>query len=127
MDLSKYSYEDFCKALYTCKTPAEVRALVKSDYGIELPKTGNRDEALRAAYEAVCKNKAPEASPEAPASPAVEPFGTDGAYKVRVKDPNLFTRGRAGMRFTRQFRTETLTAAQVVTISADPTLQIVKV
>lgn len=121
MDLSKFTFDDFCKALYTCKTAAEVRALVETDYGIKLAVKGTREDALRAAYEAVCKGKAPDAVPEAPA-----PVLTPGRYKVRVKAAfRADTRRRAGLVFGRRYEPYDLTAEQAALVKADACLQMI--
>jgi len=119
IDMSKFSFDDFCKALYGCKTAADVAALVKQDYGHELPRTKDREAMLRAAYEIVCKGKAPEPQPLLPPPPAVP-----GRFRVRVVHPDIEGRNRAGLRFTRRFTEHDLTAAQAAEIEADKCLQI---
>jgi hypothetical protein len=120
IDLTKFTYEEFCKALYGSKTAADVAELVRQDYKIELPKTKDREAMLRAAYEAVCKGKAP-----APTASEPPPAPVAGRYRVRVRNPELEARGRAGLRFTRAWATHTLTAEQAAAIKGDPHLQIV--
>jgi hypothetical protein len=124
MDLSKVTYEDFCKALYTCKTAAEVRTLVETDYGIKLAPKGSREDALREAYEAVCKSKAPAAAVGAPAESKAPGPVADGWYKVRVKASLACdTRRRAGLVIGRRYVPVKLTAAQVKLIREDACLQ----
>lgn len=126
MDLTKFTYEDFCKALYSCKTAAEVRSLVESDYGHKLPVKGTREDALKAAYELICQNKAPATEPEIAAAPVPAGLGA-GKYKVRIKATGPDARGRAGLRFTHAYSEHELSSEQVAAIHADPVMQIVRV
>jgi hypothetical protein len=69
-DISNYSYEDFCKALYGCKTANDVRSMVHDDYKVDLPKGKTREETLRAAYEILTGKTAADASAEPDAAKA---------------------------------------------------------
>lgn len=129
LDLTKFTYEEFCKALYSCRTAAEVKSLVKQDYGIVLEKNLNREDSLRSAYEQICQQKAPaapESAPRAPEEPEAEqgPRLPAGRYEVRIKAFHGSGRGRAGFRFAPEWSTHTLTAEQATMIAGDPVLQI---
>lgn len=129
LDLTKFTFEEFCKALYGCKTAAEVKSLVKQDYGIVLEKSLSREDSLRSAYEQICQQKAP-AAPEGAARASEEPEAEQGQrlpagrYQVRIKAFHGSGRGRAGFRFAPEWSTHTLTAEQATLIAGDTVLQI---